>query len=196
MANSNQMQPSGLPPIGTTTATSIGMDYTLGKTRSLESPAGRAERMARRYIRKFGDAGKAAAVDLLRGAAAARSSGLSLVSQADRAKMTEQQKVAEQSALQRGQAVDQLEAGQVNPNATSGAGRGTPLGAGGQPDTSGLDSYLSTQDYFRTEDQRQKNINERQARMKRPNQASPAPTKPASKPFSGTAEGMYDGRIA
>jgi len=191
MANSNQMQPSSLPPIGTTTATSIGMDYTLGKTRSLESPAGRAERMARRYIRKFGDAGKAAAVDLLRGAAAARSSGLSLVSQADRAKMMEQQKVAEQSALQRGQAVDELEAGQVNPNATSGAGRGTPLGESPQSYVSSLDSY------FRTEDQRQNSINERQARRGRRNPTSPAPTKPAaSKPFSGTAKGMFDDRMA
>jgi len=190
MADPNQMQPSGLPPIGTTTATSIGMDYTLGARRSLESPAGRAERMARRYIRKFGDAGKAAAVDLLRGAAAARTSGLSVTSQADRAGMMEQQKVAEQSALQKGQAVDELEAGQVNPNATSGAGRGTPLGESQQLNVSSLDSY------FRTEDQRQKNINERQASMKRPNQASPAPTKPASKPITGTAKGMFDDRMA
>jgi hypothetical protein len=185
MANSNQMQPSSLPPIGTTTATSIGMDYTLGKARSLESPAGRAERMARRYIRKFGDAGKAAASDLLRGAAVARTSGLSVTSQADRAGMMEQQKVAEQGAIRMGQAVDELEAGQVNQNATSGAGRGTPQ------------SYVSSLDsYFRTEDQRHNSINERRARRDRRNPTSPTPTKPASKPITGTAKGMFDDRIA
>ena len=193
MANPNQMQPSSLPPIGTTTATAIGRDYTLGARRSLESPAGRAERMARRYIRKFGDAGKAAAVDLLKGAAAARSSGLSLVSQADRAGMMEQQKREEQSALQKGQAVDELEQGQVNQNATSGAGRGTPLGQSSQTSVSGLDSY------FRTPEERQANIEKRQARMDRRKSQTTQPAKPAepaSKPFTGTAKGMFDERLA
>lgn len=61
-----------LPPIGTTTATSVGRDYTLGARRSLETPAGKAERLARRYIRKFGDAGRAAASNLLQASAEAK----------------------------------------------------------------------------------------------------------------------------
>lgn len=195
MADPNQMQPSGLPPIGTTTATSIGRDYTLGATRSLESPAGRAERMARRYIRKFGDAGKAAAVDLLKGAAAARSSGLSLVSQADRAGMMEQQKREEQSALQKGQAVDELEGGQVNPNATSGAGRGTPVGS---KITDRAGPYYTNKDksYFRTPEEQKARIGESRARMKRPGSTPPQTTTPASKPITGTAKGMFDELMA
>lgn len=121
------MQPNGVPPIGTTTATSIGRDYTLGATRSLESDAGRAERMARRYIRKFGRAGQQAASELLKVAAFQRAGGASVLTQAGAAARMEQRKKAEQDALAQGAAADQIQAA-----ATSGNPTGT---GGGQSDT-------------------------------------------------------------
>ena len=63
-------------PVGTTTATSIGRDLSLsgpGSRRKLGNhSAQRAERLAKRYMRKFGDAGKVAASQMLGKAAASR----------------------------------------------------------------------------------------------------------------------------
>lgn len=174
----NQIQPNGLPPIGTTTATAIGRDYTLGATRSLESDAGRAERVARRYMRKFGRAGQAAASDLLKAAAFQRAAGVSVRTQAGMANRMNQQEEAEQSAVAQGQAAAEVEDAAttpvVNPNATPGAGRGRPVGSGrSSGEESSGNSPTVTQragsvldSYFRSPAQRQEEEIRRKAKMK------------------------------
>jgi hypothetical protein len=63
-------------PVGTTTATSIGRDLSLsgpGSRRQIGNhSAQKAERLAKRYIRKFGAAGRDAASTLLGSAAGSR----------------------------------------------------------------------------------------------------------------------------
>ena len=89
---------NSLPPIGTTTATSIGRDLSLsgpGSRRKLGNPtAQRAERLAKRYLRKYGAAGKLAASHLLGNAATSRMGDASIetqVGQAARAQFEREQ---------------------------------------------------------------------------------------------------------
>jgi len=136
MGDNNQLQPSGLPPIGTTTATSMGRDYTLGARRQLESKGGKAERLARRYIRKYGDAGASAARDLLGIAAAEKMGGPAIRTQAGRALGANTLKEEERSLLLRGAAAEADERRMAQPETepeeqerdtplTRGATRGT-----------------------------------------------------------------------
>ena len=85
-------------PVGTTTATSIGRDPSLsgpGSRRKLGNPtAQKAERLAKRYIRKYGAAGKLAASHLLGNAASSRMGDSSIetqVGQAARAQFEREQ---------------------------------------------------------------------------------------------------------
>ena len=85
-------------PVGTTTATSIGRDPSLsgpGSRRKLGNPtAQRAERLAKRYLRKYGAAGKLAASHLLGNAATSRMGDASIetqVGQAARAQFEREQ---------------------------------------------------------------------------------------------------------
>ena len=76
-------------PVGTTTATSIGRDLSLsgpGSRRQIGNhSAQKAERLAKRYIRKFGAAGRDAASTLLSGAAGSRMGDPSIATQAGQA---------------------------------------------------------------------------------------------------------------
>ena len=76
-------------PVGTTTATSIGVDLSLsgpGSRRKLGNhSAQRAERLAKRYMRKFGAAGNVAASEMLGKAAASRMADPSIETQVGRA---------------------------------------------------------------------------------------------------------------
>jgi len=153
MGDNNQLQPSSLPPIGTTTATSIGMDYTLGARRQLESKGGKAERLARRYIRKYGAAGASAARDLLGIAAAEKMGGPAIRTQLSRDRASNTLKEEERGILLRGAAAEEderkmaapkeEEQDTVNPNATPGT-NGTPLGMSGSSTKPG-----SSLDYLR-----------------------------------------------
>lgn len=109
MADPNEMQPNSLPPIGTTTATSVGQDYTLGARRQLESKGGKAERLARRYIRKYGDAGASAARDLLGIAAAEKLGRPAITTQLGRDRSSNTLKEEERSLLLRGAAAEENE---------------------------------------------------------------------------------------
>jgi hypothetical protein len=113
----------------------MGRDYTLGARRQLESKGGKAERLARRYIRKFGDAGASAARDLLGIAAAEKMGGPAIRTQTGRALGGNTLKEEERSLLLRGAAAEEderrmaapkEEQDTVNPNATPGT-NGTPL---------------------------------------------------------------------
>ena len=158
MGANNQMQPSSLPPIGTTTATAIGRDYTLGARRQLESKGGKAERLARRYIRKYGDAGASAARDLLGIAAAEKLGRPAITTQLGRDRSSNTLKEEERSLLLRGTAAEENEKRMTTPKeeeqpteqdtltrgATEGAGRGTPLSMSGSTTKPG-----SSLDYLR-----------------------------------------------
>lgn len=185
----NQVQPNGLPPIGTTTATAIGRDYTLGATRSLESDAGRAERVARRYMRKFGRAGQAAASDLLKAAAFQRAGGSSILTQAGMANRMNQRREAEESALNQGAAAEEIEdsatasaigstASPSMGSATPGAGGGRPLGRSEIEESSGATPTIAQRassaldSYFRSPAERQEEEARRQAKMRGANRGS------------------------
>jgi hypothetical protein len=159
----DKLKPSGVPPIGTMTATSYGRDYSLGARRSLESPAGRAERLARRYIRKFGDSGRAAAADLLKEAGAMRLGTTPLRTQPGVGKEAELQKGAEESAVRAGEEAKKVEQAAtgggeteetekpkpttVNPKSQPGAGSGKPL------QTSSVSTTPSGLDFLRSPDE-------------------------------------------
>lgn len=176
MADPNQMQPSSLPPIGTTTATSVGQDYTLGARRQLESKGGKAERLARRYIRKYGDAGASAARDLLGIAAAEKLGRPAITTQLGRDRSSNTLKEEERSLLLRGAAAEENEKRMTTPKeeqpteqdtltrgATEGAGRGTPLGMSGSTTKPG-----SSLDYLRNPTQMRDRITgSREAAAKR-----------------------------
>ena len=144
MGDNNQLQPSSLPPIGTTTATSIGMDYTLGARRQLESKGGKAERLARRYIRKYGAAGASAARDLLGIAAAEKMGGPAIRTQLSRDRASNTLKEEERGILLRGAAAEEDERKMAQPETEpEEQERDTPLTRGATPGTRGTPLGMS-----------------------------------------------------
>lgn len=166
---------ASLPPVGTTTATSIGRNYTLGATRSLESPGGKAERLARRYIRKFGDAGARAAAELLQGAAAAKLGTSAVTPQALVGERDRVQTEMMRSAFNRAKDMQNEGDGQE-----------------GQPNRGGNVSTLDT--YFRSPEERDKEIEDRRKRMKEEADRRMGTT--ASKqPAGGSVVGAVSGAV-
>ena len=101
-----------------------------GSTRKLESDAGKAERLARRYMRKFGRFGASAASGLLEGAAAERMGTPGVRSEAyrkaDQAIEAEAQGVAAQTtAIEKAELQDRLR--RIQQGRTGKAGRGTAI---------------------------------------------------------------------
>lgn len=101
-----------------------------GSTRKLESDAGKAERLARRYIKKFGRAGASAASGLLENAAAERMGTPGVKSEAyrkaDQAIEAEAQGVAAQTtAIEKAELQDRIR--RIEQGRTGKAGRGKPI---------------------------------------------------------------------
>lgn len=137
MGDTNQVQPNNLPPIGTTTATSVGQDYTLGARRQLESKGGKAERLARRYIRKYGDAGASAARDLLGIAAAEKLGRPAVTTQLGRDRSSNTLKEEERSLLLRGAAAEENEKRMTTPKEEEQPTEQDTLTRGATPGTRG-----------------------------------------------------------
>ena len=101
-----------------------------GSTRKLESDAGKAERLARRYMRKFGRFGASAAGGLLEGAANERMGTPGVKSEAyrkaDQAIEAEAQATAAQTtAVEKAELQDRLR--RIQQGRTGKAGRGKPI---------------------------------------------------------------------
>ncbi len=107
-----------------------------GSTRKLESDAGKAERLARRYMKKFGGYGASAAGGLLETATAERMGTPGVRSEAyrkaDEATEAEAQGVAAQTtAAEKAELQDRTR--RIEQGRTGKAGRGTPIKKKAQP---------------------------------------------------------------